>query len=194
MCVSSRMSLLVFSIKVHFVWALWVGALTPIATSGEVDKQYQVSHGSAVFAFDNDGTVAFLVAVRDTSGYAYGFVNGAPYLNVIHVQCAVHFAPSVFNVSVVVAINFLVVLVVMAEAIWTYFWTGLPWFNSLDSKNPILEASAEVTALFLLDAADARTDSVVECGVGAVRVVVRRRKELAMSGVGSSGVGGRGDM
>lgn len=31
---------------------------------------------SAVFAFDNNGTVVFVAAVRDTSDYVYDFVNG----------------------------------------------------------------------------------------------------------------------
>ena len=63
------------------------------------------------------------------------------------------------------AINLLVVLVVIAEAIRTRFWNGLPLFNSLDVKSAILGASAGGTALS--DAADARTDGAADRGAGA---------------------------
>lgn len=59
--------------------------------------------GSAVFAFDNNGTVVFVAAVQDSSDYAYGFVNGGSYPNFTNIQCTATFAPSVFDVSVDVA-------------------------------------------------------------------------------------------
>ncbi|CAD6583814.1 MAG: hypothetical protein ASARMPRED_001511 [Alectoria sarmentosa] len=80
------------------------------------------------------------------------------------------------------AINLLVVLIVIVEAIRTRFWNGLPLFNSMDIKSAILGASAGGTALS--DAADARTDNAADRGAGAVRVVVGREKGSATISVG----------
>ncbi|CAF9918499.1 hypothetical protein IMSHALPRED_004322 [Imshaugia aleurites] len=80
------------------------------------------------------------------------------------------------------AINLLVVLIVLVEAIRTRFWVGLPLFNPLDIKSAILAASAGGTAL--ADAAGGRTDGAADRGAGAVRVVVGWRERLATITVG----------
>lgn len=88
------------------------------------------------------------------------------------------------------AINLLVVLIVIVEAIRTRFWNGLPLFNSMDIKSAILGASAGGTALS--NAADARTDNAADRGAGAVRVVVGQEKGLATISVGRGDVVKRG--
>ena len=273
--------------------------------------------GSAIFAFDNNGTIVFVAAVKDSSDYAYGFINGASYSNFTNIQCIATFTPSVFKVFVDVvhsnitvkpapeisatdieptgqiknnsfdqiqyisravttiyasfigqsflsnvenvqarrnntyvtlsdveigvsealvslidnslsiygaaqiilaadtanvtatvylkviklgepayvyvsfAINFLIGLVVIAEAFRTRFWNGLPLFNSLDLKSVILGASAGGTAMS--DAVDVRTDSAADRKAGAIRVVVGRRKELAAITLGHGEVRERGN-